>query len=142
MKKLLAMMLCLSMLLPSALAAAPQTVQNSEVIWYEDGSYAEIVTTISFARSTLAADKDYTYKNSSGKKVFSYTLHGEFDSTTTKATRASGSATIYMSGWSLSSHDEYCSGSTAYGDATFDGPNNVSRDVSLSLTCDKNGNIT
>lgn len=130
------------MFLPAASATTPKAAQSTETIWFQDGSHAEIVTTIPLTRGTLSADKQYTYTNSNNKKVFTYTLHGEFDSSTHKATRASSIYTCYLSGWSLSSHNEYCSGSTAYGDATFKGPGSASEDVSLTLTCDKNGNIT
>ena len=50
--------------------------------------------------------------------------------------------TIYRQGWNISTHSEYVSGNTAYGRATFTGPSGESRTASLTLTCDKNGNVT
>ena len=137
----LSLLFGLSMFLSCAHAITPQ---NIEVIWFEDGSHAEIVTLQSSTRSVTGSSKTYTYWDSGNKKVFSYTLNGDFsyDGNTSKVTRVTYSSNIYLSGWSLSSHNEYGSGSTAYGDATFKGPGGASEDVSLTLTCDKNGNIT
>lgn len=115
-----------------------------ERIDYENGSYA-IITTITsgVARANVADSKTYTYYNSSNQRCFSYTLNATFtyDGRTASATSSSGGASIYRQGWSLSSHNEYTSGSTAYGSATFSGPNDESRPVSLSLTCDKDGSV-
>lgn len=140
----MAVLLCLSALLPSAMATGYSPQQTVEIIWFEDGSHAEISTTTTspVTRTTLSADKEYTYWNSADKEVFSYILHGEFDSSTSRATKVSYLVTFSLSGWSLSSHSEYCSGSTAYGSATFKGPSGATEDVSLTLTCDKNGNVT
>ncbi|BDF70684.1 hypothetical protein CE91St41_20870 [Oscillospiraceae bacterium] len=140
---ILTLLFCLSMCLPT-LAAEVSTTKATQIIWFEDGSHAEIVTLVSLARSTKSGSKSYTYWNSSNIKAFTYTLNGEFfyDTKTSRATSASASYSIYLSGWSLSSHDETASGSTVYGDATFKGPGGASEDVSLTLTCDKNGNIT
>ena len=150
MKKVLSlsivMLLCLNIIIPSAVAAEYNTYQETETIWFADGSHAEITTThySHLLRSTAKSDKTYTYWNNQGQKVFSYTLYAEFtyNGVTSSATKAFAAADYYLSGWTLSSHDEYCSGSTAYGDATFKGPGGASEDVSLTLTCDKNGNIT
>lgn len=59
-----------------------------------------------------------------------------------RADTAENTVSIYRQGWDMSTHSEYVSGNTAYGRATFTGPNGESRTVSLTLTCDKNGNIS
>lgn len=111
---------------------------------YSDGSYAIITTEVSFTRSTIEHDKTYSYFNSSQIKCFSYTLHASFTYNGTRSSADSCYASVsrYERGWEVDSHDEYTSGSTAYGSAVFSGPGEASRSVNLTLTCDKNGNVT
>lgn len=114
-------------------------------IRYEDGSYA-IVTFCSdgFARSTTDKFKTYTYYNPLGQKCFAYTLYAAFtyNGTTSHADSCDFGAAIYRQGWDIQSHSEYTSGNTAYGNATFVGPEGQVRTANLTLTCDKNGNVT
>ena len=111
----------------------------------EDGSYAVITTGNSTAaRANTEDGKTYTYYNAQGQRCFAYTLYASFtyNGVTSQAVSCEGSAAIYRQGWSLSTHSEYVSGSTAYGQASFTGPDGQVRTVSLTLTCDKNGNVT
>lgn len=136
------LLLCLSFLMNTALALDEQ---KTERIDYEDGSYA-IITTIpaGMTRSRCADTLEYTYYNASDQKCFSYTLYATFtyDGVTATADSAAGRADLYLQGWSLTSHNEYTSGNTAYGNATFSSPLGLKHPVNLSLTCDKNGNVT
>lgn len=111
---------------------------------YVDGSYA-IITTVSncMTRTNVADSKTYTCYNSSDQKCFSYTLYATFsyNGSSARAESCAGSATIHLRGWDIDSHNEWTSGNAAYGSAVFSGPNGESRPVSLSLVCDKNGNV-
>lgn len=131
-----ALLLCLSLLVNTAAAfEGPYT----ERVDYGDGSYA-IITTISTgtSRATTSDSKTYTYYNSSNQRCFAYTLYATFtyNGTTSSADAVAGGANFYLHGWNIDSHSEWTSGS-----AVFSGPNGESRPVSLSLTCDKNGNV-
>lgn len=134
---------CISTLLSSSLAV--EATQFTERVDYGDGSFLTIITTVSPAltrTSTRYATKEIVYTDAVGDKAFSYTLQGWFtyDNQTSRATDASAEMDIFKPGWSLTTHREYCSGSTAYGSATFKGPTG-SRTVSATLTCDRYGNV-
>lgn len=115
------------------------------IIYYEDGSYAVVtLSNDNFARANIDKEKVYTYYNLQGQRCFAYTLRASFtyNGVTSQADSCKGGVVIYREGWTLSTHSEYVSGNTAYGRATFTGPNGESRTASLTLTCDKNGNVT
>lgn len=138
-----ALLLCVSMLMSSALASGP--VETVERIDCGDGAYLTITTTVYITNaraSSRYAEKKYDYTDAAGDTAFIYTLRGWFtyDTKSSTATDADAVIDVYKSGWSLSSHREYCSGSTAYGSATFKGPAGP-QSVSGSITCDKNGSI-
>lgn len=131
----------------TALAAVPVPHQTKETIVFDDGTYLEIVTTVepSLTQSnTKKASKEYTYRLiSSGEKVCTYIFYGTFsyNGSSSEAISATAKATVYKSGWTLESHDEYCSGKSAYGTAVFSGPSG-DKTLGGSITCDKNGNIS
>lgn len=136
------MVLCVSI---SALAAAPE--RRVKTIYFEDGSYATIETIIEDevridrANSSKSGSTSYTYSKG-GKKAWTFTLRGSFtyNGTTSKATKASVTSSISDRTWSLDSKSSDYSGDTAYGDASYSSPDD-SYDVSLSLSCDEDGNI-
>lgn len=136
-----ALLLCMCFLLGTA--AAFDSGQT-ERIDYEDGSYA-IITTITggLIRANTADSKLYTYYNADRVKCFTYTLYATFtyDGKTSSANTAAASADYYVRGWACSSHNEWTSGSAAYGSAVFTGPNGKAHPVNLSLVCDKDGNV-
>ena len=135
---LLAMQFFLSM----AYAVGPSMTESR--IDYEDGSYA-IITTVTpgAARAAVADEKTYTYYNPSGQKCYAYTLYATFsyDGRTSRALSSDYDVRISLRGWDIDSHDEWTSGNTAYGEAVFTGPGGTEREGSLSLTCDKDGNV-
>lgn len=135
-----ALLLCFHILISPAAA-----IEGEERIDYEDGSYAIITTGAgSLTRAVIDKDKTYTYYNSSGQRCFSYTLYASFtyNGTTSSADDCHYFISIYRQGWEISTHREYVSGNTAYGSATFTGPEDQTRSLSISLTCDKDGNVT
>lgn len=129
------------LLISPAMAAEEIT---DRTIYYEDGSYAVIALDHCGTRSNADKFQTYTYYNPLGQKCFAYTLYATFtyNGVTSQADSCKGGVVIYREGWTLSTHSEYVSGNTAYGRATFTGPNGESRTASLTLTCDKNGNVT
>lgn len=137
---MIVLLLCLNILTsPAAAFGAPERID------FDDGSYAIITTEIvSQTRTEISDSKTYTYYNESKQRCFSYTLYATFtyNSITSSADECHYLVNIYRRGWSLSTHQEYTSGSTAYGSATFSGPDGETHSVDLSLTCSKNGNVT
>ena len=140
-----ALVFCLSICASTALAAAPaQTTEQIE--YYEDGSFLTITTTLypTISRaSERYAEKEYKYTDNTGDAAYTYTLRGWFtyDLISSEAVRAAAVIHVHKSGWTVSSHSEYCSGSTAYGNVTFKGPLFVTRSINATLTCDRYGNI-
>lgn len=134
--------LALNLIVYPALAADNSNIYT---IFYEDGSYAVVsLNANSAARSATDGESFYTYYNPLGQRCFMYGIYGTFtyNGVTSRAESCQGGITIYRQGWNISTHSEYVSGNTAYGRATFTGPNGESRAASLTLTCDKNGNVT
>lgn len=145
--KQLSSMFAIALFALNLLVSPVLAVNNTtgQVISYEDGSYAVITTGSSSAtRATANKERTYTYYNPQGQRCFAYTLYASFtyNGVTSQAVSCEGGATIYRQGWEPGSHSEYVSGSTAYGRATFTGPDGQVRTVSLTLTCDKDGNVT
>lgn len=134
------LLLCINILAsPAAAFGVPERID------YDDGSYAIITTEIcSQTRTKISESKIYTYYNALGQRCFSYTLRAAFtyNGITSSADECHYLVNIHRRGWSLSTHQEYTSGSTAYGSATFSGPDGETHSVDLSLTCSKNGNVT
>jgi len=141
----IAFLLLFTFCIPTVYAATPQTISTTEVVYFEDGTYIEITTTVSSnnLRSKITdASKEYLCKNFLGDKLFSYTLYGrfEYDGSTSEALDVSSLVHIYDSEWTFGSKRESYSGNTVYGSATFGGPQ--IKTVGGSISCDKNGNIT
>lgn len=136
------MLLALKLLTFPALAADDLSAYT---IYYEDGSYAIVsLNSNPFARSGADGETFYTYYNALDQRCFTYAVYGTFtyNGTTSRADSCDYAATIYRQGWGIATHLEYTSGNTVYGNATFTGPDGQTRTASLTLTCDKNGNVT
>lgn len=148
----------LTALLVIAISAVPcfGTTNNDssvETIYYNDGSYAVITTTIqdtsiktwtrALASSTSKnASKTYILHDQTGEDVASFTVSGTFtyDGTTARAIRSSCSASA-NSGWECTKKTSKCSGATVTGNATFR-LNGVSKKATIKLTCSANGSIS
>ncbi len=143
MKKVLRVVAAAVLCLNIALAAAMAYDSVPERIEYEDGSYAIITTETDHTRAKTADQKVYTYYNSSNQRCFSYTLYATFsyNGVTSAAETVDFGIAIYRRGWDVESHSEYTFGNTAFGRASFSGPNGENRPVNISLTCDKDGNV-
>lgn len=113
-------------------------------IYYDDGSYAVVTLSNSLTRVKVNETKSYTYYNPLGQRCFAYTLFASFtyNGTTSWADSCDFGVAIYRQSWDINAHSEYVSGNSAYGNATFTSPDGQVRTASLTLTCDKNGNVT
>ena len=118
---------------------------QSERIDFEDGSYAIVTTVTSNVQRSVTGDsKIYTHYDGNDKRCFSYILYATFsyDGEESEAETVDYDVDIYQRGWDISSHSEWTSGDTAYGRAVFTDPDGGRHSVSLSLTCDEDGNVS
>lgn len=120
-----------------------------ETIYYEDGSYATIeIFTYGMRASTTTGTKTYNYYNSSNVRQWKVVLTGSFSYTGSSASCTSSSmdVTIYNSNCYVLSKSASKSGNTASGTATVGekllGVTVSSIPVSLTLSCDANGNLS
>ena len=136
-----AIVLVIAILAGTASAADVTSVR----VDFSDGSYA-VVTTIShgMTRASVNDSKVYTYYDENGDRCFAYTLYATFqyDGRTSSAADVDYTVRISQRGWDISSHSEWTSGDTAYGRAVFTDPDGGRHSVSLSLTCDEDGNVS
>ncbi len=145
---ILAVILVLSMALPSMAAGTAAEKENKIV--YEDGSY--LVVTIesdsSLARGTKTQNKKYEYYDANDVRQWRIVLVASFtyDGTTSSCIAAGCNADVYTDNWTVISESDSRSGNVAYGYATL---GKISAGIitdrpsyTLTLTCDKNGNIS
>ena len=133
--------------LPTNSIASQNTV---DTILFDDGSYIliEITSIDTRALSTKTASKQYTYYSNSGDEEWRAVLTGTFtyDGTTSSCTGSSCSITITNTSWYEVSKATGISGNTATVDIVmgrkFLGITVSKRELSLSLTCDKDGNLS
>ncbi len=152
MKKLLSLSLSLLLLFSLSCVAfasnEPQKLVHEETVLLENGDSVTITlyesdSTGYSERSNKTASKKYTYRNSSGSSLWTLTLRASFsyNGSSSSANNASTSYSISNRDWSCDSHDAYTSGNTAYGEGTFSSSFGASKSASLSIRCDKNGNV-
>lgn len=150
MKKVLSILfaaLFLLMLIPSAPAKAETT---TDVVYFEDGSYVVTVLQEYSTRSSnqKTASKSSTLHDPNGGSVATLTVRGTFryDGTTATCTASTYTHQIHNSSWSLSSGSASKSGNTATAKGTFArkvlGITVDSKTLTVSLSCDKNGNLS
>lgn len=141
-----------------AAEAAPTIVQaedGSKIIYYDDGSTvtispARIVESQTSTYSiTKSHAKEVTYTGVGGNVEWTYTLTATFryvPGAYAVCDEASYSVKINDNDWTFSNGSATYSGNVAYGKGTFVkkvlGITVKTVDIDISLTCDKNGNIT
>lgn len=143
---LLLFVLMISLFPISAFAAG----EEEEVVYFEDGSYMTISVQEfgSRASGSKSGNKAYSYYAEDGTLSWKATLNGSFTYTGSSATCTSSSinVTVYKSEWYTISKSASKSGATATGTVTMGKKllgvtvSQISRD--LTLTCDKNGNLS
>ena len=124
--------------------AAAQTTVVTDVVYFEDGSYliTELTTyPIARAAQTRTGSKTTYFANSAGTKQWSLTVNGTFtyNGSTSSATKATYSYSIFDSSWSLKSASAYCSGNQAIAEGTFSGGLFLSRSLTVTLSCSPSG---
>lgn len=98
--------------------------------------------------SSKSASKSVTYYSSDNVALWKASVNGTFtyNGTTSTCTKASHSVTIYNSAWYKYSGSAYASGNKATANITmkkkFLGIVTSTRSATLTLTCDKNGNLS
>lgn len=134
-----------------AFAGTYDSETTTDVEYYPDGSYAIIETTITqepitafAATSTKTAGRTYTYYSSNNRKEWDFTLKGTFsyNGTSAKATKASTSYNIYVTGWKCTDKAGTVSGATAKGTGTFKYNSGLTKNISLGLKCSAKGTIS
>ncbi len=152
MKKLLSLSLSLLLLFSLSCVAfasnEPQKLVHEETVLLKNGDSVTITLyesdSICYSeRSSKRTSKVFTYRSPSGSTLWKLTLHATFsyNGSSSSADSASTSYSISDRVWSCDSHDAYTSGSTAYGEGTFSSSFGASKSASLSIRCDKNGNV-
>lgn len=126
-------------------------VENKlETIYFEDGSYMTvgIITKGARASGSVSGSKPYTYYGSDGNEKWKAVVTGSFKYTGSSATCTSSSVdvTVYSSSWYTISKSASKSGNTATASVTMgekQGGVTVTKvPVSLSLSCDADGNLS
>lgn len=155
MKKLVAAVLTFAMVLfilpMSAFAVSPAETASSKVV-FDDGSY--MVTTIS-GLSTFGRTASLQASSKTGKKTVKYyssgnTLEWDFsvtatftyDGTTAKATSASASHNIYVSGWTCTFSNTSYASNTATASGTFKHSSLLTKNTSTTLRCSPSGELS
>jgi hypothetical protein len=126
------------------------TVLSTEKIAQDDGY---LLVTIESPESSGASTRSttnskeargvYSYYNASNVLCWSYTLNATFlyDGTLVACTKVSASSDIYKANWSACNESHSKKGNVASGSITFKNQTNH-KDVSISITCSKNGTLT
>ena len=128
--------------------AAPSSAQVIKE-YLDDGSYFETVITSSSTRSTIRnASKTTTYKNADGEALWDVkvTANFEFNGSTSKCTSAVASANSYNKVWKIldkrSNRNGNSGSATALAGSYLGGVFVGSMSKTVTLTCDKNGNLS
>lgn len=117
---------------------------------FADGSYEteSIYKMQTRAGGTVSGSKVKNYYDSKGTLCWQFVLNGSFSYTGSSATCTSStcSVSIYSQGWYVISKNASKSGNTASANATMgnqiDGGKVNQASASLTLRCDKNGNLS
>ena len=150
MKRVVSVLLAIYLLVIALPIGGHAAEEKEEIIYFDDGSYLVIEINRSQERATwrVTGNKRYTYYGSDGTSLWYAVLTGNFDYTGTSSscTSSSVSVTVQDSAWYVISKSASKSGNTATGSATVGekvlGVTVTRVPVSLTLTCDANGNLS
>ena len=153
MKKIISFFILFSFLLGVCslfCSAGNETINDIE--YFEDGSYAitSIIINHSFlsTSNSITRTKKYEFYDNTNQLCWAAFLTASFtyNGTTSSCTIVSKSTTIYNSSWRCTASSCNKSGATATGNYTFKRYVTLipvqTVNKTLTLTCDKNGNIT
>lgn len=140
----LACLLLAGSMVPALAAEAPT---DSEVIYFEDGSY--LVRRLFTAPTTRTSNTTSgticgSYYSSADVLLCEVFLTGTFtyDGTTATATQASYDYKIYDTAWSFKSGRAYCSGDQAIAEVKFTGGIFITRTAKVVITCSPDGKLS
>lgn len=150
MKRLLSMALAVMLVFCSLSVFAAAAEETVETVYLEDGSYLTIqtITYDTRASGSKSGSKVYTHHGSNGDDIWKATLSGSFTYNGSSATCTSSSVdvTIYNSAWYTVSKSASKSGNTATASVTMGekrgGVTVTTLPISLSMSCDKDGNLS
>ena len=137
-----------------AFAAGAEEVLVSETVQELPDGSSIVITVKEQPISTYAASymkagtKTYSMKNSEDEVLWEFVLHGTFlvrAGVSATCSSASTSYNIYHPDWYYVNSSSYYSGNKAYGNATFEHTFIVTietRECSVTLACDANGNLS
>ena len=131
-------------------AHATEASERQTVITFEDGSYIEVHLNedSSRATNTKSGSKTYSYYDANDNREWQAKLSASFtyDGTTSSCSSASCTVTIYESQWYEVSKTTTRSGNTATTELTmgqtFWGITIAKPEYTITLTCDKDGNLS
>ena len=149
-KRILSMALALLMLVTLLPVRTFANQIENDTIVFDDGGYLEITIEYISARATNTriGNKYLTYYDSNDAVEWEAKLNASFtyDGTTSSCTSASCTVTVYDSIWYEISNSTTRSGSTATTALTmgrkFLGITIAKREYTITLTCDKDGNLS
>lgn len=160
MKKILSVILIATLLFVTVsvvtVSAENEVVVSREVIYDPDGSYTEIIVIEKIDNImpcaetyTKSGSKQYNHRDSNGSILWTFILNGTFTvraGVSATCTNASYSTSNIASGWSLDSASTGKSANKAIGNATFKYKvlliTSKTEDISVTLSCDGNGNLS
>jgi len=146
--------LCFALILfcaPLLVSAAEITEKTDNVIKFDDGSYITITIQESVSRASYVktGSKTYTYRDYDGNLQWEAVLSCSFlyDGTTSSCTGGICQVTVYDDDWYEYSNSTSRSGATATTELTMGlkgifGITVQKYNCTITLTCDKNGNLS
>ncbi len=140
-------LVCLLLASSIAPAFAAEPPADSEVIYFEDGSYLVrrlFTAPATRASNTVSGSVSQSYYSSTDVLLFEVFVYGTFtyDGITATATQASYDYTIYDTAWSFKSGRAYCSGDQAIAEVKFTGGIFITRTAKVVLTCSPDGKLS
>lgn len=150
-KRFISVLLAFTLILTLSLNVfAEETSDRTDIIYLADGSYITITINESTTRAsgTKSGSKTYTYTASDDTVSWKAVVTGTFtyNGTTATCTAANCDVTIYDNVWYLISKAASKSNNTANASVTmgrkFLGITIAKETYDLSLSCDKNGNLS
>ena len=147
---IVSLMLLIFTLIPFCVTATENDTPKQDIIYFDDGSYIEIETTYleSRAISAQTGSRAYTYRDQDHKIQWQAVLQGTFsyDGTTSTCTASICTVSITDNAWYVVSKTTSKSGGTAYAELVIGrkmlGITVEKRTINLSLSCDKDGNLS
>lgn len=150
MKRVLSIALAILLMMTAFPIGASAVCEDRIITYYDDGSYMveEIWISSIRASGTVSGNKATTYYDNNNTALWKATLSGTFTYNGSSATCTVSSCTvsIYNSAWYTISKSASKSGNAAYGTGTVGekllGVTVQRVPFSLTLSCDKNGNLS